>query len=231
MLKNKNVPLHIGIIMDGNRRWARKKGLPLMWGHKKGYSVVQKVGKWCLKRGIKILTLYAFSTENWHRSKKEVEYLFRLLKQALEKDIKKLHKRGIKLRVIGKIEELPQDLQKAIRKAMKLTSKNTKGILNLAINYGGRLEILEAVKEILRKKIPPSKINEETFSKYTYTAGLPDPDLIIRTSGEKRLSGFLTWQSVYSELIFIKKYWPDFTEEDLEKCLKEYARRKRRFGR
>lgn len=226
----KNIPRHLGIIMDGNRRWARSRGLPTLHGHKKGYDKVMKVGDWCLERGIEILTVYAFSTENWNRSKKEVSYLMNLLKRGLETDIRKLHKKGIKVRVIGRIKELSRDLQKAIRETMALTKNNTKGILNIAINYGGRPEIIDVIKEIVRKKMSPAKIDETLVEANLYTAGLPDPDLIIRTSGEQRLSNFLTWQSAYSEFYFIKKHWPDFSEKDLDEAIEEYSRRTRRFG-
>lgn len=225
-----NIPKHIGFIMDGNRRWARAKGLPTLHGHKKGYDVMMKVGDWCLDKGVKILTVYAFSTENWDRSKKEIAYLMRLLKMALTKDINKLHKKNIKVRVIGRIGDLQKELQKAIIEAMELTKNNTRGILNIAINYGGRPEIVDAVKKIIKKKTAPEKVTERVIEENLYTAGTPDPDLIIRTSGEMRLSNFLTWQSAYSELLFIKKCWPDFAEKDLDEAIEEYSRRTRRFG-
>jgi len=230
--KNKEkIPQHLGIIMDGNRRWARSRGLPTLEGHKRGYKKILKVGDWCLEKGIKIFTVYGFSTENWNRSKKEVNYLMRLLKIALKRDIKTLHKKGIRVNIIGRIKELSQDLQKAIKEAMLLTKNNTRGLLNIAINYGGRPELVDAVRKIIKKKISPLKVSEALISDNLYTAGQPDPDLIIRTSGEQRLSNFLTWQSAYSELYFIKKHWPDFTKKDLEEAIKEYSRRSRRFGK
>lgn len=225
-----NIPQHIGIIMDGNRRWAKARGLPTLYGHKKGYDKVMKIGDYCLKKGVKILTVYAFSTENWDRSKKEVNYLMRLLKKGLTTDIRSLHKKNIKVQVIGRIKELSRDLQKAIKETMDLTKNNRRGILNVAINYGGRPEIIDAVKKIAAKKLTPVQITEKLLADNLYTAGMPSPDLIIRTSGEQRLSNFLTWQSAYSELLFIKKYWPDFTEKDLDEAIKEYSRRTRRFG-
>lgn len=224
------VPKHIGIIMDGNRRWAKQKGIPTLFGHKKGYQIAMKVGEWCLKRGVKILTIYAFSTENWDRSKREVSYLMKLLKRALTEEIERLHQKGIQIRVIGIKKGLSQDILEAIKKAMAKTKRNTKGILNIALNYGGRVEIIEAMKKIVQKKYKPSQITEGLVNKYIFTAGLPDPDLIIRTSGEQRISGFLTWQSVYSEFLFIKKHWPAFTEKDIDFAIKEYAHRQRRFG-
>ena len=222
---------HLAIILDGNRRWARSKGLPNLEGHRRGYENVKRVGKWCLKKGIKILTVYAFSTENWKRSKREVNYLMKLLKRALTKDLKEFHKMGMQLRIIGRRRDLPKDLQEAIKKAMDLTKDNDKGILNIAINYGGRAEIVDAVKKIVRKKVPVSEIDENLVEDNLYTAGLPDPDMIVRTSGEHRLSGFLLWQASYSELHFIKKHWPEFSEKDLEGVIREFNKRQRRFGK
>jgi undecaprenyl diphosphate synthase len=228
--KGKLIPKHIGIIMDGNRTWARKRGLPTFAGHKKGYDIAMKVGEWCLDRGVNILTIYAFSTENWNRSKKEVLYLMRLLKQAFTDEIDNLHERGIQVRVIGIEKGLSKDIKDAIQKATDLTKNNKSGILNIALNYGGRSEITEAVKKIVKKKLKPSQITEKLIGNNIFTADLPDPDLIIRTSGEQRLSGFLTWQSAYSELMFIDKTWPSFTEKDIDEAINEYSRRNRRFG-
>lgn len=229
---SKNIPYHLGIIVDGNRRWARERGLPTLEGHRRGFKKVKEVGKWCKERGVKILTIYAFSTENWNRSKEEVNYLMRLLKQALnKKEVKRFNKEKIKVKVIGQKERLPKSFQKAIQEAEELTKNNKEGILNIALSYGGRAEIVRAIKEIIKKKISPEKIDEKLVEKNLWTAGQPYPDLIIRTAGEQRLSGFLTWQSVYSELYFSKKYWPDFTEKDLDEVFKEYSRRQRRFGK
>ncbi len=231
-MSNIKTPFHLGIIVDGNRRWAKKKGLLSLEGHRKGLNNVQKIGDYCTKRGIKILTLYTFSTENWKRSKKEVSYLMKLLKESLnKKNIQKLHKKKIKLQIIGQKERLPQALQKRIKEAEKLTKNNKERILNLAVSYGGRPEIIQAVKNIIKKKIPANKITEELINKNLWTAGLPYPDLIIRTGGAKRLSNFLTWQTAYSEFYFTKKSWPEFTEKDLNKALLDYSHRQRRFGR
>lgn len=221
---------HIAFIMDGNRRWAKQKGLPTLEGHRRGYNKMKDVGDWCIKRGIKHITVYAFSTENWKRSKTEVDYLMRLLQNALTKELGEFHKRGIRLKVIGSRERLSKNIVKAIDNAEKETANNTKGTLNLAINYGGRLEIVEAVKKIMAQKKSAGVISEEDISKNIWTAGQPDPDIIVRTSGEQRLSGFLTWQSVYSELFFIKHHWPGFTERDLDDILDDYNNRNRRFG-
>jgi len=230
--QQKNIPYHLGIIMDGNRRWAKSKGLPTLEGHRRGYQKVKEVGRWCKKKGIKVLTVWAFSTENWNRSEKEVNYLMKLLERALsKKEIAWLNKDGIRLRVIGQKERLNKNLQIAIEKAEETTKNNKEGILNLAISYGGRPEIVETIKKIIKKKVSLDKINEDLINQNLWTAGLPDPDLIIRTSGELRLSGFLIWQSVYSELFFLKKHWPDFTEKDLDIILADYAQRQRRFGR
>ncbi len=230
--ETKKIPYHIGFIVDGNRRWARAKGLPTFEGHRRGYDKLKKVGKWCKEKGVKILTVYVFSAENWNRSKDEVSYLMRLLKRALsEKEIDHFHKEGVKLQVIGQKERLAKPLQEVIKKAEAKTKKNKEGIFILAISYGGYVDILEAIKKIVKKKIPPEKITEKVVSQNLWTAGLPYPDLIIRTSGEQRLSGFLTWQSAYSELYFYKKHWPDFSEKDLDKALKDYSHRQRRFGK
>jgi len=224
-----STPYHLAIIIDGNRRWAKKIGLPSFFGHKKGLDNVIKIGGYCLKMGVKILTLYCFSTENWNRSKSEVNYLMNLLAKTLNKDnIDKFNKKGVKIQVIGQKERLPSFLQERIEQAEKETKNNKKGILNLAISYGGRPEIVQAVKDIIKKKLP---ITEKSINNNLWTKDLPDPDLIIRTSGEQRLSNFLTWQAAYSELYFPKKYWPDFTKKDLDKAFKDYSSRTRRFGR
>lgn len=229
---SKKIPFHLGIIIDGNRRWAKKRGLPSFEGHRRGLDRVNKIGEWCRKRGVKILTLYTFSTENWNRSKKEISFLMKLLSKALNrKNVKELHQRKIKLQVIGQKERLPRSLQQRIKEAEGLTQNNKEGILNLAISYGGRPEIVQAVKNIIKKKVPASKITEDLINRNLWTADLPEPDLIIRTGGAQRLSNFLTWQSIYSELYFTKKYWPEFTEKDLDEALLDYSRRQRRFGR
>ena len=228
----KNIPYHLGIIIDGNRRWAKERGLATLEGHRAGYGKLKEVAKWCQKKGIKILTIFAFSTENWHRSKAEVNYLMDLLSQAFtEKELSIFNKQGIRLKVIGQKERLGKGIQALIKKAEEKTKNNKKGVLNLAISYGGRVEIIEAIKKIIKKNIKPEQVTEELVSGNLWTQGMPDPDLIIRTSGELRTSGFLTWQSVYSELYFCEKYWPDFTERDLEKILENYEKRQRRFGK
>ncbi|MEA3344241.1 MAG: polyprenyl diphosphate synthase [Patescibacteria group bacterium] len=229
---NKKVPFHLGIIMDGNRRWAKEKKLPVLEGHRRGAKRLEEIGGMTLKKGIKILTVYAFSTENWKRSKTETNYLMQLLKQFLNaKNVKELNQKGVKLNIIGEREKLSTKLQKRIEEVEKITSNNTQGVLNLAVSYGGRPEIIQAIKKIIRKKISPDKIDEDLINENLWTKGLPYPDLIIRTSGIKRLSNFLTWQTAYSELYFTKKYWPDFTEQELDKALANFSLRQRRFGK
>ncbi|MBI4920036.1 di-trans,poly-cis-decaprenylcistransferase [Candidatus Azambacteria bacterium] len=220
---------HLGIIMDGNRRWARSRGLSPSEGHRAGCEKAKEVLKWCREAEIKILTLYAFSTENWRRAKSEVNFLMNIFYRILTKDIKELHKNNVRVRIVGRKEDFSEKLQKAIEESEKLTENNTGIILNLAINYGGRQEIVDAFNKIMEN--PPKKITENIISQNIYTAGLPDPNLIIRTSGEMRLSGFLMWQSVYSELRFVKRHWPDFSKKDFNDALADFANRQRRFGK
>lgn len=225
-----NIPQHIGIIMDGNRRWAKKHGLPTFEGHRRGYNKVKEVGDWCLERGIKILTVYAFSIENWNRSKEEVSYLMMLLKRFATREVDYFVKKNAKIKFRGRINELADDLKEAIGNIEEKTKDNTKATLNIALNYGGRAEIVDAVKEIIKQKIPAEKIDEKLVSGFLYMKDLPDPDFIIRTSGEQRLSGFLLWQSSYAELYFCKTHWPAFSEKDLDEALADFANRQRRFG-
>ena len=227
---NKTAPQHIGIILDGNRRWARKRGLPTFQGHKKGFDNLKKVAGHAFDRGVKILTVYAFSTENWKRDKKEVDYLMGLIRLLVDREAKDLVKRGVRLNVLGRIKDFDKALQKNIVKAIAMTKDGKNGVLNVCLSYGGRDEILTAVKEIVKNKISPDKIDEKLFAKYLYTKDLPDSEIIIRTSGEQRLSGFLTWQSVYSEFFFPEKCWPVFGPKDLDKIIEEFNKRHRRFG-
>lgn len=216
--------------MDGNRRWAKEKGLPSFEGHRIGYEKMKQVGQWCLDRGISYLTIYAFSTENWDRSAKEVEFIMDLLAKGLTAELPLFQERGLKINIIGSRDKLSEKLKKAIDWAEEATRSNGQGTLNIALNYGGRLEIVEAVKKLMQKGVKASDLTTDLISQNLWTAGQPEPDLIIRTSGEQRLSGFMTWQSVYSELYFTKKYWPAFTEGDLDEAIEEYKRRTRRFG-
>jgi len=233
----KKVPHHIVLFPDGNRRWARKKGLATLKGHQKGYQNLINFCEWCKNRRVKVLTAFGFSTENWSRSKTEVGYLMKLFEKGLSEYLKKYQgnekykREGIRVKIIGQKERLPKSLQKVIKKVEDATANNKKLQLNLAVSYGGRWDILQAVQRIIRKKISAKKITEDLFESLLSTAGLANPDLIIRAGGEKRLSNFVLWQAAYSELYFSKKLWPDFTEEDLDEALKEYARRQRRIGR
>lgn len=228
MEKFKILPTHIGIIMDGNGRWAQKRNLPRYYGHKRGIESVRRVVKAAKKYGIKYLTLYSFSTENWKRPKEEVEFLFKLMEERLKKEGEKLNKQNVRVRFIGNREQLPKKLQKIMEDVEELTKNNDGLNLTFAINYGGREEILQAIKKLKKENL--KDLNEENFKKYLYTKDLPDPDIIVRTAGEKRLSNFLLWQSSYSEFYFTKTLWPDFSEEDFLKVLADYQRRKRKFG-
>lgn len=214
--------------MDGNRRWAKRHGLPTLLGHKKGYDKVLKIGDWCLERSIKVLTVWAFSTENWDRSKEEISYLMNLLRDGLKRDILSLHQKGVKVQILGRLWQLPADLQKACQEAMALTKNNVKAVLNIALNYGGQPEIIDAVNQLIKDGV--KKVTPEIIQKYLYDPKMPPPDFIIRTSGELRTSGFLLWESAYSELYFTKTYWPAFSEKDLDEALVEYNKRERRFG-
>lgn len=230
----KKIPTHIAIIMDGNGRWAKKKGLPKIQGHRAGAAAVEEAVKGCLELGAKVLSLYTFSTENWQRPKKEVNVLMRLLEQYLKSHLTMLKKNKIRLVVSGEKSILPRFLQKRIQKTMKETENNSKLILNLVLNYGAREEILQAVKAIaLRVKqgaLEIDGIDQKAFASHLYTRDLPDPDLLIRTSGEQRVSNFFLWQISYTEFYFTPRLWPDFKKEDLLKAVLDYQKRERRFG-
>jgi len=225
------IPQHIVLFPDGNRRWAKQKGLASLNGHLQGYNNLLDFSEWCKNRGVKALTAFGFSTENWNRTKEEVDYLMNLLEKCLVDNIEKYNKNGVKVRVIGQKERLPESLQKAIEETEKETEDNSSLFLNLAISYGGKWDILQATKRIIQDKIPLDKIDEKLFESYLSTAGLPTPDLIIRAGGEMRMSNFILWQGAYSELYFCPKFWPDFTEKDLDDALTEFDRRQRRFGK
>jgi undecaprenyl diphosphate synthase len=229
--KNSNIPIHVGIIMDGNRRWAKERNLPTFEGHAIGYEKMKKLPGWFFSRGVKILSLFAFSAENWNRQAAEVNYLMKLLEKAVEINLLELAKKNnYKILISGRIEELPGDLPAKCLEIMKETKANNRGIINVCLNYGGRAEIVDAVRKMIKNKVELEQVHEGMIKKYLYQTDLSDPDIIVRTSGEERLSGFLTWQSVYSELFFMKKYWPDFEELDVDVILREYAERKRRHG-
>ena len=229
--QTKNIPYHLGIILDGNRRWAQERGLPAILGHRKGLERVKQVLGWARSRGIKILTLFVFSTENWNRSKSEVDFLMKLLQQGLnefKRDIKKINKQGIRIKIIGQKEKVAAGLQKTIQELEELTKNNKEMTVNIALSYGGRAEIASAVKNIIERKISPDKITEKTIAENLWTSDL---DFLIRTGKEQRLSNFLIWQAAYAELYFSEKYWPDFTEKDLDKALEDFAVRNRRHGK
>ncbi len=221
---------HLAIIMDGNRRWAKDQGLPSFAGHQKGYEKLKEVMHWCQKKGVDTLTVYAFSTENWNRSEDEVNFLMTLFHKALTEELDEFHQEGIRLKVIGTRQRLAPKIVQAIADAEEKTKDNQKGNLNLCINYGGRLEIIEAVKKIVDSGVKPEDITDKLIADNLWMAGQADPDLIIRTSGEQRLSGFLTWESVYSEFLFLEKHWPDFSEADFDQAIEDFNNRHRRFG-
>ena len=229
-----NMPKHIAIIMDGNRRWARAQGKPASFGHKEGAKTLEKIVRYANKIGLEHITVYAFSTENWKRTEEEVSALMLLLQNYLDDYSKRADSENIKVKILGDITALSPKMQKSIINCMERTKNNTGVVFNIALNYGGRDEITRAVKKIATKvkegEINVDDINEELISNELYTVGQPDPDLVIRTSGEKRLSNFLPWQSTYSELLIIDKNWPDFNEQDLDKAIEEYQKRTRKFG-
>jgi undecaprenyl diphosphate synthase len=224
------LPRHIAIIMDGNGRWALRRGLPRVAGHKRGAETVRRITEVCRGLGISVLTLYAFSDENWGRPKQEIGFLMDMLGSFLKAEIATMKANGIKFRTIGRIERLPSSAQSWIGKAVKETAGNAGLVLNLALSYGGRGEILEAIKRSMAAGRKARPLTEEVFASYLDTAGLPDPDLIIRTSGEKRISNFLLWQAAYAELYFTDTLWPDFGERSLLEALIDYQGRQRRFG-
>lgn len=225
------IPRHIGIVMDGNGRWAKKRRLPRLMGHQAGTENTRRVLRACGEFGIKIVTLYGFSTENWQRPNDEVEGLFSIFEGAIDREVPELNRNGVRLRHLGRTEGLPDRLVQKIESAMELTKDNDRLILNLAFNYGGRAEIVDATRRIIAQGIDPTAIDEELFSSYLYTAGLPDLDLVIRTGGEMRLSNFLLWQTAYAEYYATPTFWPDFDEAELEKALLAYSQRKRKFGK
>ena len=229
-----NMPKHIAIIMDGNRRWAKNKNLPVKLGHKQGAETLKKIVRHANKIGLEYITVYAFSTENWKRSEEEVSSLMSLLEKYLDDFAKEADTENIVIRVLGNLSQLSKSLQESIKRTIKRTENNTGTIFNIALNYGGRDEIVNGVKKIAEQvksgKMHIEEITEETISNSLYTKNIPDPDLLIRTSGELRLSGFLPWQSVYSEFLFLDKLWPDFSSQDLDEAIKVFNNRNRKFG-
>lgn len=234
MIDKNNLPRHIAIIMDGNGRWAKARGLPRTAGHKQGVDRVKDIINACAEIGIEAVTFFAFSTENWNRPKSEVDMLMRYLNNFLDREIKKMDNKNIRFLAIGRNSPVPEYLQKKIKEAREKTKSNTGLTVVLALNYGSRQEIVDAVKNfsraVVKGEVDIDSLDTDSFSGYLYTAGLPDPDLLIRPSGERRISNFLLWQISYAELYFPEKYWPDFDRRELEAAIEEYQRRDRRFG-
>ena len=225
------LPRHVAMIMDGNGRWALSRGLPRLAGHKAGTENLRRVIRASVEFGIKYLTIYAFSTENWGRPPEEVKGLMYILEDVIDKELAELNKEGVQLRHIGRLERLAPSLQKKVLHAVELTKNNDRLILNVAFNYGGRDEIVNAIQNIMKDGIAPEEVTDELVSRYLYTAGVPDPDLIIRTSGELRVSNFLIWQAAYSEWYVTPTYWPDFNKEEYRRALETFAGRDRRYGK
>jgi undecaprenyl diphosphate synthase len=225
-----NVPEHVAIIMDGNGRWAASRGLPRLAGHEAGTSNIRRITQAAGELGIRYLTLWAFSTENWSRPAEEVSGIVRILGETLDRELDELHRQGAQLRHIGSLDGLPPPMKAAILDAIELTREIDRLVLTLAFDYGGRQELLSAIRRIVADGIPAGDIDDATIDRYLYTTNLPDPDLIIRTSGEYRLSNFLVWQSAYSELYFSPVLWPEFGPDDLEEAVRDFSRRERRFG-
>ena len=228
--KSASCPTHVAIIMDGNGRWARERGLPRLGGHRAGTENIRRVIQAFADYGVKYLTIYAFSTENWSRPPQEVQGLWQLLSQVVRRKLDSLHRNGVRLLHIGRRDRLAPRLLKAIDDAVELTKDNTGITLSVALDYGGRAEILHAVRRMMQDGLKSEEITENTLSGYLYTASIPDPDLVIRTAGEMRLSNFLTWQSAYAEYYTTPAYWPDFDQEEIERALRAYSQRERRFG-
>jgi undecaprenyl diphosphate synthase len=227
----KKLPTHIAVIMDGNGRWANARGLPRAEGHRVGTEAVRRLVRACTDFGIKYLTIYAFSTENWARPQEEVSGLMMLLEMVVVNELDELHREGVRIKHIGRMEKLPRGLGEKIQHAIEVTKDNQRLVFTIAWNYGGRDEIVAAVQNIIRDGVKPEEVDETMISDYLFTKGTPDPELLIRTSGELRLSNFLLWQTAYTEWVVTKEYWPDFTKEDLRQAIIEYGNRDRRFGK
>ncbi len=230
-----NLPEHVAVIMDGNRRWAKKRFMPATYGHREGALRVKDLTKTCVDMGIKYLSIYAFSTENWGREKKEVDYLMGLLVEFIKKELNYLNENNVKVILLGNIEDLPEETKNEVKRSIELTKNNTKLTLNIALSYGSRTEITDAVKKVIddyeNNRINIDDIDEESFKKYLYTNDIPDPDLLIRTSGEIRLSNFLLYQLAYTEFYFTDVMWPEFNKEEFLKAIDSYQTRKRRYGK
>ena len=224
------VPQHIGIIMDGNGRWARRRGRPASFGHRAGVRAIKRVLQGCEDLGVKVLSVYAFSTENWSRPRAEVRALMRLFHETMQREIEEMHRRGVRIVVSGRREELSPRMRQRIDEAIERTARNTGGVLNVCLNYGGRAELVDAVRRLVADGVPPPQVDEASIAARLYNPDLPEPDLIIRTAGERRVSNFLLWQSAYSEMLVTDTLWPDFDVEDLKVAVADYAARVRSFG-
>ncbi len=225
------IPAHVAIIMDGNGRWAQKRGLPRQEGHRAGVENMRRVLEGAVEFGVQVLTVYAFSTENWGRPEDEVHGLLGILEETLRREVPELHKNGVRLRHLGRLNGISAEMQQAVQTAIELTKNNNRITLNVAFNYGGRAEILDAIRKMIVDRVPPEKVDEALFASYLYTADLPDPDLIVRTAGEMRLSNFLIWQAAYAEYYSTPTFWPDFDKQELYNALLAFSQRQRRFGK
>lgn len=225
-----SLPRHIGFILDGHRRWAKEHNLPLLEGHRQGYKNFKKIGLAALDRGVEVVSAYVWSKENWQRSAEEVSYIMKLLLWVAEHELEDIHKRGVRIRFLGNDDKLDPKILKAIAHAETTTKDNQNGTLALCLNYSGQQEIVDAAKAIISENVPTEELTPEQFSRYLYAPDLPPVDLLIRSSGEQRISGFMLWRIAYAELMFIDKKWPDFSEDDLQAALQDYASRQRRFG-
>jgi undecaprenyl diphosphate synthase len=224
------IPQHIAIIMDGNGRWAKQRGLPRLAGHRAGTDNLRRIIEACVEFGVKYLTIYAFSTENWGRPEDEVSGLMSIFDEVFERELTELHRQGAQLRHIGRLDGVRESLREKVSNGMELTKNNKRLVLNVAFNYGGRDEIVQAIRAILRDGVDPKGVTEELVSRYLYTSDSPDPDLVIRTSGEQRISNFLIWQAAYAEWVFPETLWPDFGRDELLAAIQEFGRRERRYG-
>ena len=225
-----SVPRHVGIIMDGNGRWARRRGKPASYGHRAGVRAIKRVLDACDSLGVKVLSIYAFSTENWSRPRAEVRALMRLFHETMQREIDEMHRRGVRIVVSGRRDDLSPRMRTRIEEAMQRTARNTNGVLNVCLNYGGRAEIVDAVRRLIAEGVASGDVDEAAISARMYNPELPEPDLIIRTAGERRVSNFLLWQSAYAEMLVSETLWPDYDEVDLKAALADYAARERRFG-
>jgi undecaprenyl diphosphate synthase len=225
-----SVPTHIGIIMDGNGRWARRRGHPASFGHRAGVRAIKRVLEGCEELGVKVLSVYAFSTENWSRPRTEVRALMRLFHETMQREIEEMHRRGVRIVVSGRRDELSTKMRERIDEALERTAGNTNGVLNICLNYGGRAEIVDAVRRLVADGVPSGEVDEAAITARLYVPDLPEPDLIIRTAGERRVSNFLLWQSAYSEMLVSETLWPDFGIDDLKAALADYSSRVRTFG-